>query len=145
MSSTFPAPTRPASPGPSGRTAALVLVAAVLVAMLALPVRSWFLQQARIADAQAELAATEEQLSQLRDEQQGWQDKTFVEQQARLRLNYVLPGEVGIVVLQPAAQPTGAQQPETWYDSLWQTVDSASGRGETAIGDPVQVRPSAPR
>ena len=138
-----PAATRPE--GPSGRTAALVLVLAVLVTMLALPVRSWFLQQAQIADAQASLAATEQRIAALEAERQRWQDDTYVGEQARLRLNYVLPGEVGIVVLQPDEAPPVAERPETWYEGLWQTVDSASGRGETTLGEPVQVRESAPR
>ncbi len=138
-----PAAIRPE--GPSGRTAALVLVVAVLVSMLALPVRSWFLQQAQIADAHATLAATEERIAALEAEQRRWQDDGYVAEQARLRLHYVRPGEVGIVVLQPDDAPTAAQEPATWYDSLWQTVESASGRGQTALGDPVQVRETAPR
>ena len=131
--------------GPSGRTAALVLVVAVLVAMLAIPVRSWFLQQAQIADARGAVAATEERIAALEAEEERWQDPAFVAEQARLRLHYVMPGEVGIVVLQPDDATKPAQQPATWYESLWQTVDSAAGRGQTALGEPVQVRESAPR
>jgi hypothetical protein len=122
-----------------------VLVVAVLVAMLALPVRSWFLQQAQIADAQGAIVATEERIAALEQEQALWGDPAHVAEQARLRLHYVMPGEVGIVVLQPDDAPTAADQPATWYESLWQTVDSASGRGQTALGEPVQVRESAPR
>lgn len=119
----------------------------MLVAMLALPVRTWFLQQARIADAQAELARAEQAVAQLQEEKDRWQDQSFVEEQARQRLNYVRPGEVGIVVLQSPTAPgqPSAEAPRTWFDSLWQTVDSASGRGETAVGDPIQIRPTAPR
>lgn len=114
--------------------------------MLAIPVRTWFLQQAHIADAEAELATAEARVADLQRQKNLWQDPTYVEQQARLRLNYVKPGEVGIVVTRPPdEQAAAAGQPQTWFDSLWQTVDSASGRGETALGEPVQVRPSAPR
>lgn len=123
----------------------LVLVAAVLVAMLALPVRSWFLQQAQIADTRETLAARQAQVEQLHRDKKDWQNKAYFEQQARLRLNYVYPGETGVVVLQGDELTQPAEQPATWYDSLWQTVESASGRGETAVGDPVQVRDSAPR
>jgi len=137
------APTRPL--GPSGRTAVLVLVAAVLIAMLALPVRSWFLQRAQIAAAQEQLTATQERITQLQLQRQQWSDKAYIEEQARERLGYVYPGEVGIVVLKPGDTSRSGTQPRTWYEGLWQTVDSASGRGVTAVGDPVQVRPSAPR
>lgn len=124
----------------------MVLVAAALVAMLALPVRTWFLQQARIAEAEAELSSAQDRVAQLQQQQTMWQDPLYVEQQARLRLNYVKPGEAGVVVIKPnAGLSASGSQPRTWYDSLWQTVESASGRGETALGDPVQVRPSAPR
>ncbi len=143
MTSTTSAPTRPM--GPSGRTAALVLVAAALVAMLALPVRSWFLQRAQIAEVQADLAATEASIAALQEQQQQWRDDAYVEEQARLRLNYVRPGEVGIVVLGPAGSEASTEQPQTWHESLWQTIDSASGRGQSALGEPVQVRESAPR
>jgi type II secretory pathway pseudopilin PulG len=140
------APTLPVIAGPSGRTAALVLVAVALVAMLAVPVRSWFVQQARISDAEAQLAATEEVLDELSAQKERWQDKQVVEREARTRLNYVFPGKVGVVLVAPQAAPTaGDEPPETWFDSLWQPVDSASGRAETALGDPIQVRPTAPR
>jgi cell division protein FtsB len=140
------APTLPVIAEPSGRTAALVLVAVALVAMLAVPVRSWFVQQARISEAEAQLAATEEVLADLTAQKERWQDKQVVEREARTRLNYVFPGEVGVVLVAPQAAPAaGDELPETWFDSLWQTVDSASGRGETALGDPIQVRPTAPR
>jgi len=132
--------------GPSGRTAVLVLVAAVLVAMLALPIRSWFLQQAQIADMEAALAETDAALAALELQRRDWRDDAYVEQQARLRLNYVFPGEVGIVVLTPQdEQLAGGGRPGTWYESLWQSVESASGRGDAAVGEPVEVRESAPR
>ncbi len=140
------APPRPPV-GPSGRTAVLVGLAAVLVVMLAVPVRAWFLQQAKLADVRAELAATSAQIRGLQQERQDWLDDAYVQEQARQRLNYVLPGEAGVVVLQPENGDTATDgaQPRTWYEGLWQTVESASGRGATAVGDPVQVRPSAPR
>ena len=140
------APTTPATAGPSGRTAALVLVAVALVSMLAVPVRSWFVQQARIADAEAQLAATQATLDDLTAQKDRAQDKQVIEREARTRLNYVFPGEVGVVLLTPQdGLASAAEPPQTWFDSLWQTVDSASGRGETALGEPIQVRPSAPR
>ncbi len=145
VSRTPSAPSGPATAGSSGRTAVLVLVAAVLVAMLALPVRSWFVQQARIAEVEGQLSSTETAVEDLQTERRNWQNEAFVEQQARLRLNYVRPGEVGIVVLQHEGATASTQQPATWYEGLWQTVESASGRGETAMGEPVQVRDSAPR
>ena len=113
--------------------------------MLALPVRAWFLQQAQIADARAALSAAEAQIGALEEQQRQWKDPTFLEEQARLRLNYVYPGEASIVVIRPPESGDPSQQPATWFDSLWQTVDSASGRGQTPLGDPVQVRESAPR
>lgn len=123
----------------------MLLVLAVLVAMLALPVRSWFVQQAQIADARAGVAEAERQIAALEAEQERWTDPEYIAEQARLRLHYVLPGEVGVVVLQPDDAPRPAQQPATWYEGLWQSVDSAAGRGQSALGDPIQVRESAPR
>lgn len=135
----------PGLPAASGRTAILVLVAVVLVVMLALPIRSWFVQQARISVVENQMIATEQQLAALEQEQELWADPRFVEQQARERLNYVLPGEVSLVVLatQSEAEPDVAQ---TWQQRLWSSVDAAAGRTDSAsAGDPLVIREDAPR
>ena len=137
-----------ASTGPlptsSGRTAVLVLVVAALVVMLALPIRSWFVQRSQIAAVQEGLSTTQDQLSQLQEEKTRWGDPKYVEEQARLRLNYVFPGEVGVVVLGP--EEAAPEPPQNWYEGLWQSVSGAAGRSSsTTSGDPLVIREEAPR
>ena len=122
----------------------LVLVVAALVVMLALPIRSWFVQRSQIAAVREDLAATQAQLADLQAENEEWKDLRHIEAQARLRLNYVFPGEVGIVTLGP--EEIAPEPPQNWYEGLWQSVSGAAGRSSsTTTGDPLVVREEAPR
>ena len=81
------------------RAAVLLGVVAVLAASYAFPVRAWLDQRSDLAAAEAErdaLAAEVEELTEARDL---WDDPAYIRAQARERLNFVLPGEVGLVVL----------------------------------------------
>ena len=106
------------------RAAVLLGVLAVLAASYALPVRAWLDQGGRLDDAVAErdaLAAEVDALEGLRDL---WDDPAYVRAQARERLNYVLPGEVGLVVLGTESTPpeqlaTGAVVPALAPDQPW--------------------------
>lgn len=131
-------------PTSSGRTAVLVLVVAALVVMLALPIRSWFVQRSQVAAVREDLATTQARLAELQSEKEQWQDLRHVEAQARLRLNYVYPGEVGVVTLGP--QESTPEPPQNWYEGLWESVSGAAGRGSsTTTGDPLVIREEAPR
>jgi hypothetical protein len=125
----------------------VVAVLVALVVMLGAPLRSWFVQRGDLAAARASLAAADAELEDLRNGIEQWQDPLFVQEQARLRLNYVLPGEVGVIVGEPQqAQPGGPDAPRDWFAALWRSVESASGRSDAqAAADPLRVRPEAPR
>ena len=63
----------------------------------------------------------------LRAELKDWEDPAFVIAQARSRLHFVFPGEVGYVVLGeddrpivPEEQRTDEQSP--WYSRLWDST-----------------------
>lgn len=87
------------------RAAVLLGVVAVLAASYAFPVRAWLDQRADLAAAEAErdaLAAEVEELTEARDL---WDDPAYIRAQARERLNFVLPGEVGLVVLGTESTP----------------------------------------
>ena len=106
------------------RAAVLLGVLAVLAASYAFPVRAWLEQGGRLAEVTAErdaLAAEVEELEGLRDL---WDDPAYVRAQARERLNYVLPGEVGLVVLGTESTPpeeptTGPVVPALSNDRPW--------------------------
>lgn len=117
----------------TSRAVVLLLVLAALVMSLAFPLREFIAQRAEIGALQRELAAREDRVAALQDQQDRWRDPAFVEQQARERLHYVFPGEKGVVLLSPddvkkARQPEVrvATEPEVpWYDVLWTSVQAA--------------------
>lgn len=114
----------------------LALVAVTLIVALAVPVRTWFAQRAEIAQLRADVAATRERVEELRQEQQRWADPAFVAAEAKRRLHFVLPGEVGYVTL--GAEPTAeeaaalaAAEAAPWYATLWGAVEAADAADES--------------
>jgi cell division protein FtsB len=124
----------------SGRFAVLALVLVVLIASYASSLRAWLQQRAEMEAARERIISGEAQVEALTEQAQRWRDPAYVEQQARERLTWVMPGEVGYSVIEedgttlgPKAelgQPVSlAEDPTTWYGSLWGTVEEA---GKTA-------------
>jgi hypothetical protein len=108
----------------------------VMLALLLGPyVRAWYVQREQIAEQIAANQALKEQVDQRSAELRRWNDPAFVRTQARSRLNYVLPGETGYVVLDdrpdPAAADPGHQAEKVadpsrpWYGNLWESVQLA--------------------
>ncbi|MFD5265609.1 septum formation initiator family protein [Streptomyces sp. NPDC058335] len=119
----------------TGRAALLALVLCTLIVALAYPMRQYVSQRAEIADLQREKREARERVEQLRDLKARWQDDAYAEQQIRLRLHYVMPGETGFVVVDPdAAEQSRADQgaaDRPWYSNVWDGVDksdAAAGR-----------------
>jgi hypothetical protein len=107
----------------------LALVVATLLIALSVPTRAWFAQRAQIAGLRADVESAEQRVADLQVQQQRWSDPAFVAAEARRRLHFVLPGEVGYVTLGSAA---AAQQVDgstgsgdSWYSSLWGALQEA--------------------
>jgi cell division protein FtsB len=134
-----PTPPRRASGGSfTGRALILALVAATLLVTLAVPVRAWFSQRAQIAGLRADVAAARDRVATLQVEKQRWDDPAFVAAEARRRLHFVLPGEIGFVTLgseasvAAAAADSGPQDP--WYSSLWGALQEADDHASAQPG-----------
>ena len=120
----------------TGRAGVLILVAAALVMSLAFPIREYLAQRAAIAAAEQRAAMLEERVEGLEGQVDRWRDADFVEQQARERLHYVMPGETGLVLLSPedvedARKPeirTTVEPEVAWFDTLWGSVQEADSR-----------------
>ena len=117
----------------SGRTLALFVVMIAITIMLAPTVKIFFEKRAEIAALEADISAQQSQQSDLRRQVSRWQDPNYVKQQARDRINMVMPGETGYWVFGgdlPAGSPSGAagtgSQPDPadlpWVDSLWDSI-----------------------
>ena len=113
----------------TGRAAVLALVLGLLVLTLAVPVRSWFAQRAEISGLEANVAAARERVAELQILQERWTDPAFVVAEARRRLHFVMPGEVGYTTIGADGLPTEAAvagvSAGTWYDKIWTAVEQA--------------------
>ncbi len=120
----------------TGRAVVLILVAAVLVMSLAFPLREYLAQRAAIAAAEQRADLLKDRVESLQGQVDRWHDDAFVEAQARERLHYVYPGEVGLVLLSPEDVETArkpeirtATEPEVaWFDTLWGSMQEADNQ-----------------
>lgn len=120
----------------SGRMLALAVVMIAITIMLAPTVKIFFDKRAEIAALNADIAASQAQQDTLRQQVSRWQDPNYVKQQARDRINMVMPGETGYWVFGsdlPAGSSSSqsaaeAQDPADlpWVDSLWESIRRAA-------------------
>jgi cell division protein FtsB len=135
----------------TGRAVVLALVLGLLVFTLAVPLRELFRQRADINALRAENAASQLRVDELTQRQERLQDPAYVQSLIRERLHYVLPGEVGYVVLDPAEAPApAARKAEAartpWYGTLWKAIETTDQAGVPApVAPGIPVRPDAPR
>ncbi len=133
-------PSTPVGAGPSLTTRAAVLlgVLALLAASYSFPLRAWLDQRSDLAAAQAERDLLTGEVGELREQRELWDDPAFVRAQARERLNFVLPGEAGLVVLgteatdAEPAPPDGAVVPAVSQGEPWWTALVAAFTDATA-------------
>lgn len=131
----------------SARAGAALGVVVVLITILAIPFREWITQGTRISDLEAQVAWHTQRVADLKAAKARWKDPAYIEAQARARLHFVRPGEVGYVVLtdeqteSPQTTQTrpmaGVPQGGPWWSAVWSTVEQA------AAAD-AQARPEAP-
>lgn len=117
----------------SGRMLALAVVMIAITIMLAPTVKIFFEKRAEIAALQADISAKQSEQNDLRRQVSRWQDPNYVKQQARDRINMVMPGETGYWVFGsdlPAGESGGAAGAATsqdpaklpWVDTLWESI-----------------------
>lgn len=118
------------------RAIALAVVLLILTISYATSLRIYFAQSADIAATRAEIGQRQGRIVELQSDLDRWQDPEYVRTQARLRLGWVIPGEVGYRVVGENGQPLGggaeinsANPPEApptaWWDTLWGSVEAA--------------------
>lgn len=127
---------RPSAGSFTGRALILALVAATLLLSLAVPVRAWFAQRSEIAGLRADVDAARDRVAALEVQKQRWDDPAFVAAEARRRLHFVLPGEVGFVTLGAEGATdvaaVGAEPQAPWYSSLWGALQAADDNADPA-------------
>ena len=120
----------------SGRMLALAVVMIAITIMLAPTVKIFFDKRAELAALGADIAARQAEQDGLRQQLSRWQDPNYVKQQARDRINMVMPGESGYWVFgsdlpvgtSSSQTATAAQDPADlpWVDSLWESIRRAA-------------------
>lgn len=117
----------------SSRTAILLGIAVIAVILLALPLREYLAQRGEINSASQKMAEQQAKVDGLQKQVDDWQSEEFVRGQARERLHFMLPGEVGYKIIDSGAsenklaerapQSEGPSGP--WYDRLWNSMRAA--------------------
>ncbi|MEE2570856.1 septum formation initiator family protein [Pseudarthrobacter sp. J64] len=120
----------------SGRMLALAVVMIAITVMLAPTVKIYIDKRAEIAALNADIASKQAEQDQLNQQISRWQDPNYVKQQARDRINMVMPGETSYWVFGsdlpaealPEAVPgaaAGSPVDVPWVDALWESVKRA--------------------
>ncbi|HET7902428.1 MAG TPA: septum formation initiator family protein [Candidatus Nanopelagicales bacterium] len=137
-------------PSLTGRAVVLAGVLALIVFTLAVPTRELIAQRGEINDLRAQNEAAQSRVDALVVRQERLKDPAYVTSLIRERLHYVLPGEVGYVVLDPSEAPapsaaTKTAAPVAWYSTLWRSVQTTDGAAGDDTKTVIPVRPGAPR
>lgn len=117
----------------SGRLLALGVVMIAITILLAPTVKIFVDKRAEIAALEADIADKEAVRDDLKRQVSRWQDPNYVQQQARDRINMVMPGETGYWVFGselPAGESSSAAAAATahdpadlpWVDTLWESI-----------------------
>ncbi|MET4589973.1 septum formation initiator family protein [Arthrobacter sp. 754] len=120
----------------SGRMLALAVVMIAITIMLAPTVKIFFDKRAELAALSADIESRQAEQDNLRQQISRWQDPNYVKQQARDRINMVMPGESGYWVFgtdlpagtSSSQTATAVQDPADlpWVDSLWESIRRAA-------------------
>ena len=122
--------------GVTHRIIALVVTIAVLAISFVSSYSVYLGQQRDIAQAKADIVAREAEIARVQDQLERWQDPAYVRAQARDRLGWVMPGEVGYRVIDADGNVIGGTvaalynpDKETtslvWYEALLDSIETA--------------------
>ena len=113
-------------------------MALILTISYASSLRIYFAQVHDIAATKAEIAERQQRIVALEGELAKWQNEEYVRTQARDRLGWVVPGEIGYKVVDATGKPLGggaeitaeAAEPvkvpqDAWWAKLWGSVAAA--------------------
>jgi cell division protein FtsB len=127
----------------TGRAAVLAVVLVVLMVSFALPLKSWFAQRGELEALRDDIASDQQAISDLERELQRWDDPRYVEAQARERLRFVKPGDVGYIVIgddpaDPTEPGSDVAAAGLWWERLWTSVEQVDqGTAVDSSGVPI--------
>jgi hypothetical protein len=126
----------------SGRALLIIGLFLVLIVTTAIPFKSYLDQRSRINDLQSVQDANVARIKELQNQVERWKDPAYVKAQARNRLHYVMPNEVGYIVLE-ADEAQAVVQNQTndvgvrpvWYRTLWSSLQDAADTAPPLLED----------
>jgi cell division protein FtsB len=126
---------RTAAPRPralTGRATILIVVFVSLALAYTYPLRVYLAQESQIAQLESDQAAQRKLIQAKSEELAKWQDPEYIKARARAKYFYVEPGQTPLLVINDpsvAAKSTAtnapAAAPDSWYDTLWNSVRAA--------------------
>ena len=126
---------RTAAPRPralTGRATVLIVIFVALALAYTYPLRVYLAQESQIAQLQADQTAQRQLIATKSEELAKWQDPEYIKARARAKYFYVEPGQTPLLVINDpsvAARSTAndapAAAPDSWYDTLWNSVRAA--------------------
>jgi cell division protein FtsB len=119
----------------TGRALVLGAVVVLLLVLLASPLNRYFASRSDVGHAAIQLRQDQQALQQLQAQQKLWSDPGYVQQQARQRLMYAMPGDTVYVVvnrgeksdIEKSAGTVQAAPAGSWNQRLWRSVQVAGG------------------
>jgi hypothetical protein len=116
----------------------LLLVIAVLAVSYASSARAWLQQRSDISALHSQITQHRKAIAALTRAERRWHDPAYIEQEARLRFGWVMPGEIGYRVIDAhgrvlsdggssLSQPTPStpHAEPAWWQSAWGSVVEA--------------------
>jgi cell division protein FtsB len=133
----------------TGRAIVLLSVVVLLVGSYTSALHAWWDQRSEIHSKRTEIVERREAIRELENTKRRYDDPAYIEQQARERFGWVMPGEVGYRVIGADGQikgelpaPADVPQPTVtrWYNVLWGSVEAAGhDPHDTPTADPDTV------
>jgi cell division protein FtsB len=116
----------------TGRATVLIVVFVALALAYTYPLRVYLAQESQIAQLEAGQTAQRKQIQASSEELAKWQDPAYIKARARAKYFYVEPGQTPLLVIndpsvaaKSTAKDAPAAAPDSWYDTLWNSVRAA--------------------
>jgi cell division protein FtsB len=122
----------------TGRTMMVAAMALFLLVILASPFQTYLNRRASVANSERQQRELNARVAQLQAQTDQWRDPAYVERQARVRLQYIRPGDTLYTVLDANGKPLQVQAPApvskvvkaghqpSWNATLWSSVQAAA-------------------